>query len=189
MSIKLKKGQFCKYDFKKYDKESKLLDGKHFAVILHTTNTPYNVALVAPITKAEALKSRDQIPDTYVELKCEKYNAVLTCDSYIDLDMILAVDLDNLECIYKGSLRVDSSLDNDDLVELDIKLVLKYELDKHFQNAITEEVKTIVEYIDDYIKNAIEKVTEIIKDSETLQQITNILISMVKEIKELYKIE
>lgn len=172
-----KKGGILTYDFpprlieeiennktiKNY-KKSNVINDYHRVIILHTRTTPYNIILVAPITSADKLALKNKIPENYVKLNQADYPGVLDKDSFINLDMIMPVDEEELQQLERYNKKFKADLNADDLYKLDYKIALTYELQAYLATEVDKDLKqefaNIVEYIDVDIR---EKVTEIIR--------------------------
>ncbi|HEY5588013.1 MAG TPA: type II toxin-antitoxin system PemK/MazF family toxin [Candidatus Paceibacterota bacterium] len=191
-----KKGQLLTYDFPKRKtaiiKDSKVLCEFHRVVVLHQRPTPYDVVLVAPITKASSLSTKGSIPPNYVSLKKDDYPMFLDVDSYINLDMIIPVDLNELQDFYKGTskIKINATLNDLDLIELDYKIVITYELDKLIKKEVSESLEyeflNVITFIDKNIKEKIRKIVSKVNDYGLLNEIFDVLDTLINEIKENY---
>jgi|GEM_PF-2135098 len=172
-----KKGQILTYTFKprvieeiknnkivkNYEKSNVITDF-HRVVVLHTRETPFRTVLVAPITSAGSLNVKASIPTNYVEIAYNDYPGVLDHDSYINLDMIMPVDEDELDELERFSKKFEANLDSSDIYKLDYRLTLTYELQDFFASEVDSELKQEIENVVEYIdKDIREKVNEIIK--------------------------
>jgi len=189
MGTKYKKGQILNVDLQKIDCDTKALYGEHRVVVLHHKPSPYNVTLVAPVTTASSLQERGNIPNTYVPLLRHNYPMLLHHDSYVCLDAVVAIDSDKLNQYSKGSFKIDATLSDDDMLDLDMKLVLKFELDNYLDICVKENIKEVVLYIDDCIKESVSKLHKIIKEEEVLVLTIDVFKEFMSEIKETYKIK
>ncbi|EQB4340361.1 type II toxin-antitoxin system PemK/MazF family toxin [Clostridium botulinum] len=174
-----KKGRFVEYEFSKSNEDSKVLYGKHRAIVLHSRETPYRTILIAPVTSLKSLKNSNKVPENYLELKKDDYPCALEHDSYINLDMIVAVDEEQIEELEKYMKKINISLNSEDLYKLDFKIALTYELQDFLKEQkeieLKEEVSNIVEYIDVSIKDKVKKIKQLTQDEELLKLIIDII--------------
>ncbi|MBY6838863.1 type II toxin-antitoxin system PemK/MazF family toxin [Clostridium botulinum] len=185
--MKFKKGQIIEYSFPQIQGNDKVLTGKHKAVVLFSRDTPHRTALIAPITSAESLKENNKIPQNYLELKLNNYIGVLDHDSYVNLDMIFPVDDKEINELKKYNKKLEKTLIDYDLEQLDYKIALTYELQKYLKKQINNEVKTIVEYIDINVKEKIKKALVVIEDKTIFDTIMYIIEhDLIGELKEIY---
>lgn len=185
--MNFKKGQIVEYDFPKIEGNDSVLEGRHKAVVLFSRQTPYRTILIAPITTAESLDVRGEIPNNYVELKVENYIGILEHNSYINLDMIFPVDDTSIDELERYNKKIVKYLVEDDNEKLDYKIALTYELQKYLKKQINHEVQTIAEYIDTNIKEQIKKALEVIDNKEVFATIMYIIDNnLVSQLKEIY---
>lgn len=192
-----KKGQLLTYEYpmqKTYNiRKTKTIVEFHRVVVLHQRQTPYQTVLIAPITKALSLSSTSKIPSNYIQLKQADYPFFLDVDSYINLDMISAVDSCELKELVKGASRtiITGTLTEQDLFDLDLKLVITYELDKFIEREVSaeinDEISSLIEYIDVDIKDKIKELILKVNNYELLKDIFEIIDCLVNEIKLNYK--
>ncbi len=187
-----KKGQLLTYTFparetKKINKSGVIKDF-HRAVVLHTRETPFKTVLIAPITSAESLKAN--IPPNYVEIKYEDYPLFLDHDSYINLDMTLAVDESELEEFKKSGILIRGTLNPKDLYQLDYKLALTYEMTKFLKTEISKQVshemETVVEFIDSNLRKPVHQLLSRIDDYELVADIISLIDMIINEISNEY---
>lgn len=187
-----KKGQILTYTFparvieelknnkivKNYEK-SNVINSYHRVVVLHTRTTPFRTVLVAPITSAESLKEKNGIPNNYVELRVSDYPFVLDDTSYINLDMTMPVDEDELNELERFSMKIEANLDDPELYKLDYKITLTYELQDFFAVEIDKELQqefaNVVEYIDKDIREKVDEIIKKIQDPEIQQLLKEII--------------
>jgi hypothetical protein len=196
-----KKGQFLTYIFPtriieeiknnkivKNLEKSGVIKSFHRVVVLHTRTTPFRTILVAPVTSSKGLKSKNDIPDNYVELKSRDYPGVLDNDSFINLDMIMPIDEYELTQLERYSKKIEAYLEVSDLYKMDYKIALTYELQDYFavelNKEIRQEFETVIEYIDSSIKEKVNLIIKKIRDPEIeklLEEIIeNDLIGVIK---------
>jgi alpha-amylase/alpha-mannosidase (GH57 family) len=172
----MKKGSIHSFVFdSKNTKEHKLIEGFHRIVVLHSRKTPYETWTIAPITSANALKLKNEIPENYVELKAVDYPCALDHDSYINLDMIMTLNKSDLKNLVIGEKKIKANLTPKDLKVLDFKIALSYELQNYINSQVSQEVENIVEYIDTDVRTKVETVLELLSDPSLKAQIKNIL--------------
>ncbi len=188
------KGQILVYHFPKRTvkklKKSNVIEEFHRVVVLHKRETPYKTVLVAPITKATSLSSKGNIPSNYVQILKSDYSAILDEDSYINLDMIMVVDFDDMDKYERYGKSVNVSLNIPDLYQLDYKLALTYELNEYFkfetEKEIQQEMENIVEYIDVDIRNKLRDIITKITDKDVIKDIIEVIDTLVNSIKTNY---
>lgn len=128
---RLDKGDFIFYEHKNFHNDSKVKEGKHMYIVLHSYTHPYGTYLIAPITSSEG-----KLPNHVVKLKKEDYPECLDRDSYIDLSFITVADKKRFEpCKVKDNKGIRSivvntppKLKKEDLLNMDLKLLLVLEL-------------------------------------------------------------
>lgn len=195
--MSFEKGQIFEYEFSERKviniKESKIIRGDHRAVVLHKRETPYNTVLIAPITKASILKLNGKIPSNYVELSARDYPFILEEDSYINLDMIIAVDKKELEIFERFNKKITGILKTHDLYKLDFKIALTYELNRfnqtEFAKELNKEVENIIQFIDEEIKLEIKQLFSKIEDKGVLEQIIIIIDKLISALETSYRKE
>jgi uncharacterized protein YifN (PemK superfamily) len=168
--------------------ESKIIKDYHRVVVLHSRETPYRSILVAPITKASKLAARHKIPANYVPLKQEDYPGILDEDSYINLDMIRAVDSDELDRLERYGKTFHKSLEDFDQWNLDYKITLTYELGKYlkreFDTQLEEEFANVITYIDENIKTRVTELLSKIDDKSTADSIISIIDELIESLRQ-----
>lgn len=191
--MELKKGSIVKFDFEKVRcaEDSKMIKKKRRAVVLHTEGTPYKLITIAPITKAEALEHQGKLPDTYIKLEVAKYPTALTCDSYIDLDMVTTVDEDELVFLELFENEYVPNLHPEDLARLEYGIALKYELQSFIKKTVDAHVKneisTVVNYIDQDIRKKVISMVDIMQDDTAVKYFLDIIDNdIVKGLKDTY---
>lgn len=173
-------------------KNSRVLGGYHRVVILSTRRTPYNTKLIAPITSAKALRNRNKIPSNYFELKKEDYPMILDNDSYVNLDMIMAVDEKDLKpLLSRNGCVINSNLNSRDSSELSRKIAETFELQGFVEEEVEKETKkeidTVVEYLNTEVRDELEKILTNISDNDTKEKLKNLLDnSIINEINKIY---
>lgn len=191
------KGQILTYHFpqRKLSRFSKLsksnvIEKYHRVVVLHSRGTPYNTVLVAPVTKATGKVSNNSLPSNYVEMGKIHYAEVLEFNSYINLDMCMPVDENELKKYKKYNKSVDCHLKDFDMEQLDYKLVLTYELSKYIktnlESELNKEFEMVVELIDNDIKNRIISILEKIEDIEIKKEVLDVINYLLSEIRTTY---
>ncbi|MFB9974569.1 hypothetical protein ACFFJF_11470 [Allobacillus sp. GCM10007489] len=186
-----RKGSIITYTFPPRPTEhidnSKVIRNYHRAVVLHKRKTPFKTVLIAPITKAISLKQRKEIPSNYVELKKENYPLVLVEDSFINLDMTMPVDEVELQNLTRGITKIDASLNEEDLNQLNYKITLTYELSNYIRHELNHELNrefnNVITLIDRVIKPEIEDILLTKKDKDSLIEVEKILDFLIDEIK------
>ena len=188
------KGQILTYHFPERTvrrlKKSNIIVEYHRIVVLHKRQTPYNTVLIAPITKASALKSKSQIPSNYVELSKSDYPHILEEDSFINLDMTMPVDEKELNKLEKYGKNLSGKLHEGDAYQLDYKITLTYELSKFIQNELSNELhkefENVVEFIDIDIREKIREIVMKTNDITLVKDIIEVLDHLVLSIKKSY---
>jgi len=192
--MSFKKGQIITYSFPERQTEnglkSKIIQDFHRAVVLHKRETPFKTILIAPITKAGSLRNKGSIPSNYLELKKEYYPFVLEEDSYVNLDMTMPVDEEEIGDYEKGVFKVEAKLEDFDLYQLDYKITLTYELNKFIKTELAlelnREFENVLTFIDEEIKARIGEVLQSIDEPEALNKVVNLIDLLMEQIKEGY---
>lgn len=182
------KGQILFYEFPEKD-SSKVINGFHRVVVLHSRETPYKTILVAPVTSSEGLNSKNKVPSNYVSLLVKDYPFALDHDSFINLDMTMPIDEYDLKCLEKFNKKIKAELTSIDMYQLDYKIALTYELNKYFETQISLELKNVVKYIDENIKVRIEDILAKVSDEKLIEDIIGIIDDLISELKENYIIK
>ena len=188
--MSFKKGQIFEFDFP-VKKHSKVIEFEHRVVVLYSRTTPYNTMTIAPITSLQALENKNKVPLNYLKLKKENYPFILDHDSYINLDMILTVDGDDLKQFERNGIKVAADLNKTDLEDLDYRLALTYELQSFVKNEVDKEVqnevKTIIEYIDTDIREKVTQIMQILNDPVAIRLLDELInIDLLQELKNNY---
>lgn len=189
-----KKGQILTYTFPEREtneiESTSVIKDYHRVVVLHKRETPYDTVLIAPITKASSLSSKDKIPANYVELLQIDYPVILDEDSYINLDMTLPVDKEELKMFKKYDKPVNGCLNEPDLYQLDLKITLTYELNKYIKTelakAITKEFENVVQFIDENIKVRVSQLVSKIDNPEISQEVVEVISYLISSLKKSY---
>lgn len=194
MSLGYHKGEILTYHFpartlKKLSKSNIIVE-YHRVVILHQRQTPYNTVIIAPITKASSLKEQSGIPSNYVELTKNDYPFVLDDDSYINLDMTMVVDFQELSKLERYCKPITACLLEHDLYQLDYKIALTYEMSKYIKNTIAEELhrefESVVEFIDSEIRQKINSILSKTNDIEMAKEIIDVIDYLTNSIRKEY---
>lgn len=190
INLSYSKGSILRYNFPekitKNKEASKILKGSRMCVILHKRETPYNTVLIAPITRLVSLKSRQNPPINYVELKKDDYPIALTDDCYINLDMTTVVDESDLNAeIKQGVFKVTCPLKNPELYKLDLGLTKTFEMERFLNTEKAVEIRTIVEYINHLNENSIMPILAS-QDENRMQKVSEMLNNLTKDIEKEY---
>ena len=183
-----KKGQILKFKFPAKE-DSRVIEDWHKVIVLFSRNTPYRTETIATITSLKSLASQGKVPSNYLKLSAEDYPFVLDHDSYVNLDMIITIDGDDLEKLEAYGREYNAFLQKFDCEALDYKLALTYELqsfvEKENGKAIKTEVENIIEYIDTDVRDKVNKIMDILNDPiavKLLQDLIDIdLITILKK--------
>lgn len=164
-----------------------VIHGSHRCVVLHSRSTPYKTILVAPITSLSSLKKGSRIPNNYVEVLQKHYPIILDYDSYINLDMIMPIDENELKTFEKSGIKVTAQLNDPDLYNLDYKLAITYEMNKFFKNevdkTIQSEMSNIITFIDKEIREKISSIVSKVDNIEIMNEIISVIDFLVNEMK------
>nr|WP_287567429.1 type II toxin-antitoxin system PemK/MazF family toxin [Paeniclostridium sp.] len=175
----MKKGSIVEFFFENRNENSKVINGQHRVVVLHSRETPYKTILIAPITTLESLDSQNRVPANYLKLDVKNYPFILEHDSYLNLDMMMVVDSKDLEAFERCGKKINATLNDDDLDNLDLKIAMTYELQnfvkKEEDRAVKEEVENIIEYMDTEIREKFDKIISLLKDEETINLLKEVL--------------
>lgn len=194
-----KKGDIFYYDFperetKKIEK-TRVIKEKHPVVVLHTRTTPHKTVLVAPITEPKGLIKNNKVPANYVLLKKDSYPLLLTKDSYINLDQIMAIDEAELNSVERGIMKVTGRLIEIDLYQVDFKIMLTYELQRYFENEKALDnngyAEAIIQHIDINVKGDIEELLDKhkIESVEERESFLAIMDSLIEILRKYYVVE
>lgn len=196
--MEYKKGQLLTYSFPQRQTtnviNSKVIRDFHRVVVLHKRQTPYHTILIAPITEANSLGSKNNIPPNYVKILKEDYPMFLDEDSYINLDMTMPVDESELMPLTKGISRIklNGVLNPQNLVDLDYKMLITYELDSYVNQEVNKQIGTemdnIIEYISTDTKQQIISLFDNVSEKGTLKLVLAIIDNLISELKTNYNI-
>ena len=184
-----KRGQILIYTYPE-NEASNIINGYHRVVTLHKRETPYNTILIAPITSAESLNVKDKIPSNYVKLLETDYPFVLDHDSYINLDMTISVDEEEINVLERYNKTITATLNDLDLYQLDYKITLTYELNRYLENEyskrITLEFENVITYIDESIKSRIADIILKSNSPDLLNDVIAVIDDLVNQLKTTY---
>jgi len=187
-----KKGEFLCYVFPNKETDtieaSKVIAGYHRVVVLHQRETPHYTILVAPITKAGSLNRKGKIPSNYVKIHQQDYPIALDEDSFINLDMAMPIDEDELKKLERFNKRITVTLNDIDLYDLDYKIALTYELGRYFENEVDKELEkefaNVIEYIDQDIRNKIIEILSKIDNVDAVNGVIAIIDTLIVNLKD-----
>jgi uncharacterized protein YifN (PemK superfamily) len=188
--VSFKKGDIFTWELPEREvkkaQKSGVLNDYHRVVVLHTRQTPYKVFLIAPITSADSLKKIGKVPTNYVELQQDDYPFILDHTSYINLDMTMPVDEDELQQLERWDKKIEGSLTTLDLFKLDQKISMTYELIDYFDDQLARQFKTVHEYINENIK---EQIKDTLNNSGNANAVDSVMEILDKQLLDLIKTE
>lgn len=190
--MSFKKGQILQFNFPSKE-DSNVIEDWHKVIVLYSRSTPYRTETIAPITSLSSLASRRKVPSNYLKLNAEDYPFVLDHDSFVNLDMIMTVDGEDLERLRAYGREYKASLNASDAEELDYKLALTYELQsfvsKENGKAVKHEVENIVKYIDSDVRKKVNSIMKLLNDPVAVKLLQDLIdIDLIEEIEKVYNL-